>query len=284
MRPGHTRGESYASDLYLLAWLEQENIAYDVITDEDLHFGGGSWLRNYRLVISGTHPEYASVDMYDAIRRWVHGGGRYAYLGGNGFTSNVTWRADRPWLMENRATGRHHQNESLNRYEAVHALDGKYGGPLADIGRSAGSLFGVDWVTMGFDRSYPVFRSATSNDAALAFAFEGVDRAHFGSQGLSRGGGVIGEEWDNARHVAGAPGHFVLASSVDHSLIPAILGAENPHHGDVVLYFQGDGVVFSVGSMAWCKALHANNYMNDTARFTGNVIRRMLDPAPMKHP
>ena len=53
MRPGHTRAESYASDLYLIAWLERRGIRYDVVTDEDLHFDAERLLEPYRAAISG---------------------------------------------------------------------------------------------------------------------------------------------------------------------------------------------------------------------------------------
>ena len=106
MRPGHHRHEAYASDLYLIAWLERLGLDYDVFTDEDLHFAGPDLLAPYPVVISSSHPEYLSVVMHDSIRSWVVAGGRFLYLGGNGWTSDVTWHPERPWLMENRTTGR----------------------------------------------------------------------------------------------------------------------------------------------------------------------------------
>ncbi len=283
MRPGHSRGESYASDLYLVAWLEHLGIAYDVITDEDLHFDGSGVLDGYRVAISGSHPEYLSIAMHDTIRDWVLSGGRYIYVGGNGFTSCVTWGTERPWLMENRSTGRMRVDTERTRAEAVNQIDGQLGSDMGESGRSPGSLFGVDSVTMGFDRSYPVVRSEASYAPEFSFAFAGIHHRLFGGRSLS-GGGVIGQEWDNARLTAGTPGLHVLASSIDHSLIPDILGADPVHHGDVVVFFHDRGAVLSASAMAWAGALHVNHYDNDAETFMRNFLTRFLDPAPLAQP
>ena len=287
MRPGHSRGESYASDLLLIAWLERLGLTYDVVTDEDLHFDAlrGSettLLDTYRVVLSGSHPEYLSVAMFDAFQQWVRSGGRFVYAGGNGFTSNVSWSAERPWLLENRTTGRLRADPEARRSEARHQLDGEPGLLMEDIGRATGSLWGVDFVTMGFDRAYPVRRSDQSYLPEFAFAFEGIGPRIFGGRGMF--GGVIGQEWDNARRMLGTAGHFVLASSIDHSLIPEVLGSESPHHGDGVLHFVGEGAVFSAASMAWAGALHIDDYCNEAERFFRNVLTRFLDPAPIAQP
>jgi hypothetical protein len=139
MWPGHSRHEAYASDLYLIAWLERLGLDYDVFTDEDLHFAGPGLLAPYPVVISSSHPEYLSVAMHDSLRGWVEGGGRLLYLGGNGWTSDVTWHPERPWLMENRTTGRMRVTDTAAlAAEAWNQGDGEKGGQLADTGRSPG--------------------------------------------------------------------------------------------------------------------------------------------------
>ena len=47
-------------DLCLLDWLEAQGQSYDVITDDDLHAEGLSLLADYRVVLTGCHPEYYS--------------------------------------------------------------------------------------------------------------------------------------------------------------------------------------------------------------------------------
>ncbi|WBX84621.1 N,N-dimethylformamidase beta subunit family domain-containing protein [Sphingosinicella microcystinivorans] len=42
------------------------------------------------------------------------------------------------------------------------------------------------------------------------------------------------------------------------------------------------GAVFSVGSMSWPGALSHNDYDNDIARITENVLRRFSDRKPLR--
>ena len=43
------------------------------------------------------------------------------------------------------------------------------------------------------------------------------------------------------------------------------------------------GAVFSVGSISWFGALARNDYDNDVAKITENVLRRFLIPEPVKN-
>ena len=49
-----------------------------------------------------------------------------------------------------------------------------------------------------------------------------------------------------------------------------------------VVFFEGPegGAVFSAGSIAWAASLATNDYDNDVARLTTNVLRRFVDPEP----
>ena len=55
------------ADTHLIDWLEVKGFEVDVITDEDLHFEGAALLKPYKVVLTGTHPEYYSLA--DARRR-----------------------------------------------------------------------------------------------------------------------------------------------------------------------------------------------------------------------
>ena len=35
--------------------------------------------------MTGTHPEYHSTPMWDAMKAWIDRGGRLMYMGGNGW-------------------------------------------------------------------------------------------------------------------------------------------------------------------------------------------------------
>ena len=58
----------FSADLYLVDWLEQKNFSYDVATDEDLHHERQDLLANYRVILTGTHPEYWTAPMLEAWR------------------------------------------------------------------------------------------------------------------------------------------------------------------------------------------------------------------------
>ncbi len=92
-----------AGDLYLVDWLEAKGFDCDVITDEDLHRQGLELLRDYRVLLTGTHPEYTTVAMLSALEQYLDQGGRLMYLGGNGFYW-VTSRSSRTF-PNSRANG-----------------------------------------------------------------------------------------------------------------------------------------------------------------------------------
>jgi N,N-dimethylformamidase len=284
MRPGHVRREGYTCDLYLVAWLDRVGLDYDVATDEDVHDEGRRLLDRYQVVLTGTHPEYMSAWMFDAFVDWVAAGGRLMYMGGNGFWMNVNFDADRPWIMENRRVDLWKRDEDVRRSESLNSTDGVRGGRLSAIGRQSAYLTGVASATMGFDHSYPYVLGSDARRPEAAFVFEGVTASVIGDFG-ALGGGVVGQEWDNAAGYQFGPEHLILASSHDHTLVPPMFGAVRPdYHGDLVLYLRGAGAVFSVSSMAWCGALSHQDYDNEIELISHNVLSRFLDPAPFAMP
>jgi N,N-dimethylformamidase len=51
---------------------------------------------------------------------------------------------------------------------------------------------------------------------------------------------------------------------------------------DMVFWPRADeGAVFSVSAISWCGSLSYNNYSNNVARISENVLRRFLDPSPL---
>ena len=67
-----------------------------------------------------------SARMFDAIALWTTtGGGRLMYLGGNGFSMNVNFDAERPWIMENRRVELWERGEEFQRSEAFNSTDGR---------------------------------------------------------------------------------------------------------------------------------------------------------------
>src|SRR3984893_2530138 len=90
----------FAADLALIGWLEARGFVYDVVTDEDLHREGSELLARYKVVLTGSHPEYTTSAMHSGIQEYLAGGGRLMYLGGNGFYWVTTLDPHRPHVIE----------------------------------------------------------------------------------------------------------------------------------------------------------------------------------------
>jgi len=80
MRPGFRHWLSpslwqFNADLHLIDWLTELGYGFDVVTDEDLHHEGVDVLSPYQVVLTGSHPEYYSEQMLDAMHRYLGSGG-----------------------------------------------------------------------------------------------------------------------------------------------------------------------------------------------------------------
>ena len=142
MRPRY-RGWSMAdapwqfpADLTIVDWLEAHQIGGTHITDEDLHREGLGLLDPYRVVITGSHPEYVSRRELDALGDYVSGGGRLMYLGGNGFYWLVSYHPERPYLMEVRRSENGSRPHTAPPGEEFHATSGERCGLWRNKGRA----------------------------------------------------------------------------------------------------------------------------------------------------
>lgn len=88
-----TRGE-----LWIQGWLESEGYRPDMYTDLDFHENGCD-AGQYRLLVSGTHPEYWTPEMYDNLLAYLDTGGSFAYLGGNGLFETCVYDAGARQMM-----------------------------------------------------------------------------------------------------------------------------------------------------------------------------------------
>ena len=298
MRPKHPWLESYSADLYLTDWLEEKGFAYDVLTDEDLHAGGVELLAPYRAVMTGTHPEYCSTRMWDALFAYQQRGGRMIYMGGNGFYWLVAYHPTRPGIIEMRR-GEYSERKWVTSPGEYHlAWSGEFGGLMHNTGRTPHRLVGVGFDAQGFDHGAAYRRQAGSRDPRAAFVFEGIADEIIGDFGLS-GNGAASEEIDRFDHGFGTPRHaLLLASSFGHSSVfgPCNLGVgeipplegegiDTEIRADIVFYeTPRGGAVFSVGSMGFAASLSHNDYDNNVSRMIENVVGRFLDEAPFPAP
>ncbi|HEX9448498.1 MAG TPA: N,N-dimethylformamidase beta subunit family domain-containing protein, partial [Dongiaceae bacterium] len=285
---------NFNADLHVIDWLEVTGQVYDVITDDCLDLEGADLLTRYRCIVTGSHPEYHTQPMISALSCYLSAGGRLMYLGGNGFYWRVATHEDWPDAIEVRrgeAGTRCHEMPPGERYQA---FDGEFGGLWRSQGLAPQRLVGIGFVAEGFDENSYYVRQPDSFDPRAAFIFDGITSderiGDFGSLG-----GAAGYELDAADIRLGTPPHaLVLARSVGHTGIygltpeellfvyPGIDGIENDRVRAEIVFFECNqgGAVFSTGSITWASSLAHNNYDNNVARMTGNVLRRFSDAAP----
>jgi N,N-dimethylformamidase len=283
------------ADLHLLDWMDVKGYQYDVVTDEDLNFEGAGLLAPYLVVVTGSHPEYWSTQMLDALEEYMSNGGRLMYLGGNGFYWVTTFDPQRPHVVEVRRW-RGTESWEADPGEFYHSTTGELGGLWRFRGRAPQRLTGVGFSAQGFDYSLPYHYQPGSEDPRASFIFEGVNKDEpIGDFGLVMGG-AGGFEVDRADIALGTPPHaLVLATSTGFSdvyqhVVEEVLISDSKQGGTVnplvkgdLVYFEGPrgGAVFSVGSISWCGSLSHNNYDNNVSRITGNVLTRFASEEPI---
>jgi len=293
MRP-KVRVWGLAADSHITSWLEHDGEAYDVVSDEDLHQEGVDVLSRYKVVITGTHPEYHTGAMLDALEAYTKAGGRLIYTGANGFYWRIAYHPEKPGVIECRKAEGGTRSWVAEAGEYFHSFDGEYGGLWRRCGRTPQELTGIGFTAQGFDKSSWYERRPGSFDPRAAFIFEGIGKdERIGDFGLV-GGGAAGLELDRCDVALGSPHHtLVLASSEGHSegmLVVTeemtsnqpVIGPDHPLvHADMTFFeLDGGGAVFSTGSIAWAGSLPVNGFDNNCARIMRNVLKRFLDPAP----
>lgn len=296
MRPGFltfndARGSGlrhYPADTHLLAWMEAKGIDFDVVTDEDLHEEGAALLAPYKVVLTGSHPEYHTPETLDALTEYTQGAGRMMYLGGNGFYWRIACVPELPGMMEVRRAEGGIRAWAANPGEYYHQLDGQYGGLWRRNGRPPQKLAGVGFSGQGlFEGTH--YRKLPAA-AGHAWVFEGVEEETFGDYGLS-GGGAAGFELDRADFTLGTPANTaILARSEDPpasfvtvpeellSHVNTISGekADALKRAEIVHFVTpGGGEVFAVGSITWCGSLWRDGaFQGPVSRIMENVVRR----------
>jgi N,N-dimethylformamidase len=304
MRPGHTStwiGPAgtgpwqFSADLHIAAWLEDMGHSFDVATDEELHDEGLALLQRYRVVVTGTHPEYYSTEMSDAVQAYLQRGGRLMYLGANGFYWRIAFHPQLPGAIELRRVEDGVRDWAGEPGEYYMSFTGEYGGLWRRNGRPPQALVGVGFVAQGFDVSSYYRRLPDSFDPRATFIFERVGPGEkIGDFGLI-GGGAAGLELDIVDRALGSPPHtLTLAASEGHgqayilvpeevtSTFPNTDGTQNPRVRADLAFFEtpNGGAVFSTGSIAWAASLSHNKNDNNVSRITDNVLRRFRDPTP----
>ena len=287
---------AFNADTHITAWLHHLDQSFDVITDEDLHLEGAEALAGYRVVITGTHPEYYSTAMRDGLAAWLGAGGRLMYMGGNGFYWRIAYQPDNPAVIEVRRAEDGTRAWIANPGEYYQQFNGEYGGLWRRLGRPPNELVGIGFAAQGFDGGTHYRVQPGVLDPRVDFIIDGVEALDtWGSFG-NQGGGAAGEEIDRWDDTLGSPRHAVILASSEHHK-PGMLRVKEEFHmteplgndpkvrADMVFFeVPGGGAVFSTGSISYAGSLAHNEYDNEIAKITANVLKRFIDAAPFEYP
>lgn len=284
------------ADLHLVAWLGTMGFEFDVVTDREVHDEGASLLSRYKVVLTGSHPEYCSTEMLDAWEQYLAGGGRGMYLGANGFYWITNWHPEKKDLIEVRKAELGSRAWQAQPGEYHLQTNGRRSGVWRGRSRMPQKLFGTGFSAEGFDESSYYVQMPDTRHPEAAFIMEGIDpHERIGDFGLV-GGGAAGSELDRYDLSLGTPPEtLLLAASEGHSdnyprvveeilfNLPMVGGTMDPHVRADIVYFttKEGGAVFSSSSIAWCGSLLEYGGDNNVSRMTANVLRRFMDDEPL---
>lgn len=283
VQPGTTKTWALQADLLVTAWLERSGYAFDIVTDEDLHRDGAEALEGYRLVITGSHPEYMSLAMRQAFDKHLATSGRLIYLGGNGFYMRVAFSDSITGAMEMRRVA-----QSMvglwNERPGDHyfSFTGELGGLWQNLHLPPEASVGVGFsnLLIGTNLCFEPTAAAVSPRARFIFSgVEGAIRNDFGEIY----GPLGSDEFDRWDPNHGSPRHaLVVATAVRQQ-------AEGPfdaHYQADMTFFEtpSGGAVFSTACISWGLGLNHKDRANDVSRAMANVVDRFIDPTPFPYP
>lgn len=298
MRPGFRHWLSpslwqFNADLHLIDWLTEKGYEFDVVTDEDLHLEGESALAPYKAVLTGSHPEYYSGAMLDALHNYTDTGGRLMYMGANGFYWVTQFDPESPTNIEVRKG--HGSNAWKCAPGEYHiSFSGEYGTLWRHRGRAPQRLVGTGFGSEGLDVSSYYKRTPESYGQDMAWMFKGIDENLLGDFGLV-GGGAAGLELDIYDPMLGSPPEStIVAASQGHTdgylevteelffNVPGSGGTQNAKVRADIVYFptNNGGAVWSCSSISYCGSLSHDNYENNISTLTANVLDQFASDGP----
>ncbi|WP_018352521.1 N,N-dimethylformamidase beta subunit family domain-containing protein [Longispora albida] len=228
----------FNADLYLLMWMDREGLTFDVYADADLD-ANPSLPQSYTGLVLGSHPEYYSPAMRQALITYQDSGGKIIYCGGNGIFERVSYSADRSQVIFRRADG-------------ARDLWDDYGLPASQIvGTNYNACSDYTWGPYKVTQQHPLLTGTGLNvgDTFGAFGYNGP---------------ASGLETDN---LLGGDGEAFPEEIF-------AVGAHGCASGGAVMCLvqKGNGWAFSASSMSFTGAL-----LTDTKMST--ILRNVFDLA-----
>ena len=298
LRPGYlTFGEAscsglrhFQADSHLIAWLHNQDIAYDIVTDDELDRDGVAAISGYKAVLTGSHPEYHTSATLDALKDYRDNGGGLIYLGGNGFYWRIVRHSEDPTLLEIRRSEDGLRAWASEPGEYYNAFDGSYGGLWRRNGRPPQKLVGIGFTAQGNFVGMPYKR--VNYDKNMDWVFDGINGGLLGDFGFS-GHGAAGFELDRRDEKLDEGEDIItLAQSYDEGnrfiLVPEemlthLTNLSGSPEADAkradMVYFKtaNGGQVFAVGSITFCGSLPWNNYNNNISTLLRNIVRKFVE-------
>jgi len=298
LRPGYiTFGDAecsglrhFQADSHLIAWLHNQNIEFDIITDNELDRDGLEAISHYKIVMTGSHPEYHTSNMLDALKQYRDGGGGLIYLGGNGFYWRIVRHSENPSLIEIRRSEDGLRAWAAEPGEYYNSFDGSYGGLWRRNGRPPQQLVGIGFTAQANFVGMPYKR--VCHDPEFEWVFRGIETDTLGDFGFS-GNGAAGFELDRCdEKLDEGEDITILAQSYDKDgqfiLVPEEIlthltnlsgGPEDQVKRADMVYFKtaSGGQVFSVGSITFCGSLPWDNFDNNISTLLSNVITKFRE-------
>ena len=278
----------FAADTHLTAWLEAKGYDYDILTDQELHDEGVEVLKDYRVVTTGTHPEYHTRETLDALEAY-RDGGRAAVLP----------RWERVLLEGGALAGEARGDRDPARGGRHPRVGGGTRGVLQPVRRRVRRAVAPQRPPRrSISRGSGSPPRATSSGRTTASARKRPTR---GSRGCSKAStprrsgttasgahGAAGFELDRADKRLGTPAHAVVAASSENHPPDAPWVLVPEEHLTHIVTWPGEpaealiradltffetpkgGAVFSTGSITFCGSLPTGGFDNDVSRLLAN--------------
>ena len=282
----------FQADSHLISWLHNKELDYEIVTDEQLHEDGYKAIKNYKTIITGTHPEYHTKETLDALTDFRNNGGSLNYLGGNGFYWRIAIHKENKSLLEIRRPEGGIRAWASEPGEAYNAFDGTYGGLWRRSGRAPQELVGIGFTAQGNFYGHSYVRKCF--DPKFDWIFKGIKENKLGDFGFS-GNGAAGFELDHIdSHLTSIKDITLLAQSkaskdpeenfilVPESQLTHLSNIKHLPEDEILqadmVYFEvpGGGSVFSTGSITFCGSLPWNNFKNNISKLLENIIKRSI--------
>ena len=288
------------ADLHFVDWLYEMGYDVDIHTDEDIQNEGVELLKQYKVVMTGHHPEYLTEQVWHAFHDYQMQGGRFMYNAANGYYWICAMHPNNPNIIEVRKGDNGTRAWTINPGEYCNAFDGKHGGLWRVRGRDMCKILGVSFTSFGLTYSSYYKRAPDSELPECSWMFDGIGLDEpIGDFGLI-GDGAAGLELDRYDLEKGTPHRaYLLASSEGHNDMFVTVsedstfnargnilngtGENNPNTRADIVYYKTpkNGAVISFSSMSWLGSLSHNKYNNNVSQLMINVINGFIKDGPL---